>query len=85
VLDEGSEPVERGPEPVSRGRPSARKALLISQSRPVVGVGDACTRRSERFKLPAPQFNKKGQIDQQTLRGVREITAATAGLFDWLL
>ena len=30
-------------------------------------------------------FNKQGQVDQQTLRTLREVTAATAGLFDSLL
>lgn len=30
-------------------------------------------------------YNRRGGVDQQTLRGLRELTASTAGLFDSLL
>jgi hypothetical protein len=31
------------------------------------------------------KFDREGNVDRQTLRGLREITASTAGLFDSLL
>ncbi len=55
TLGDGGEPGERGLKLVGRRRAGAGNSLLISQLGPVVGVGDAGSRRVDWLKHPQPK------------------------------
>jgi len=67
---------ERGLEPVARGCPSPGKAILVGQLRPVVRVGDTCSRRIDRLELPPPE------VPRRLLTGLRGPPCDAPGLIE---